>query len=226
MTTEDDITIKRYRSARSLKLRLLPSGKIVVTAPTLLSERRIWDFIEEHQSWIEEKSRLTRENRESLTNNKDTLLFRGKSFDFRISVSAQKKPGIELGDAAIVLTSPSENHQQVRTILEKWYRLQAKKRFAERVPLLADLMGYQVMTVSVRDQRSRWGSCSSRSNISLNWRLIQAPDWVSDYVIYHELTHLKHMNHSKSFWNSLAELVPEYKKAERWLKDNHKLLNF
>jgi predicted metal-dependent hydrolase len=110
--------------------------------------------------------------------------------------------------------------------LEKWYRAQAKKHFEARLPLLADLVNRDVTRVSIRDQRSRWGSCSSRRTISLNWRLIQTPDWVSDYVIYHELAHLTHMNHSKAFWTLVESYQPEYKKAERWLKDHHALLQF
>jgi predicted metal-dependent hydrolase len=70
----------------------------------------------------------------------------------------------------------------------------------------------------VRNQRSRWGSCSRRGTISLNWRLIQTPVSVRDYVILHELAHLKEMNHSKRFWREVARLCPDYKEAENWLK--------
>lgn len=78
--------------------------------------------------------------------------------------------------------------------------------------------------VIVRSQKSRWGSCSRRGTISLNWRLVQTPVYVRDYIILHELAHLRVMNHSKRFWNEVARLCPDYQKAEAWLKRNSELL--
>ena len=82
----------------------------------------------------------------------------------------------------------------------------------------------QVNRVSVRNQRTRWGSCSRRGQISLNWRLVQTPVSVRDYIVLHELAHLKEMNHSRRFWAEVARLCPEFAQAERWLKANPGLL--
>jgi len=79
--------------------------------------------------------------------------------------------------------------------------------------------------VSVRNQRSRWGSCSRHGTISLNWRLVQTPTFVRDYIILHELAHLKEMNHSKRFWREVARLCPDFGRAERWLKEHPDLFN-
>jgi predicted metal-dependent hydrolase len=81
-----------------------------------------------------------------------------------------------------------------------------------------------VKRVTVRNQRSRWGSCSRRGTISLNWRLIQAPGFVRDYIILHELAHLRHMNHSRRYWAEVERLCPGYLEAERWLKRHSALL--
>src|SRR3989338_5484159 len=126
----------------------------------------------------------------------------------------------------MIVTSPTETHEKVRKVLESFYLIYAIKYFKTRVPLLADLVNSDVKTVSIRSQRTRWGSCSSRNTISLNWRLIMAPDWVSDYVVYHELAHLTHMNHSKEFWQLVERYVPNHKDAQKWLKDHHALLQF
>jgi predicted metal-dependent hydrolase len=75
-----------------------------------------------------------------------------------------------------------------------------------------------VKRVTVRAQRTRWGSCSRRGTVSLNWRLVQTPDFVRDYIILHELAHLRHMNHSARFWREVERLCPEYRTAEHWLK--------
>ena len=217
------VKIKRYRSARTMKLKIVEDGTLVVTAHTLTPEFQIKKFLKANKEWIEEHQGKIIRNRSALTQERDKLFFRGKEYKFLLSVNGKKK--VEIIGEKIIVTSPEENHQVVREILEKWYKKQAKKLFTERVPLLADLIDRNVENVTIRSQRSRWGSCSSRNTISLNWKLIQTPDWVSDYVIYHELAHLTHMNHSKKFWELVENYYPNYKKAEKWLKDNHKLLN-
>jgi predicted metal-dependent hydrolase len=96
------------------------------------------------------------------------------------------------------------------------------KRFAERN--VAWLENLPVRRVTMRNQRSRWGSCLRRGTISLNWRLVQAPGFVRDYIVLHELAHLKEMNHSRRFWGEVARPCPDFPAAERWLKQHSSLL--
>ena len=100
----------------------------------------------------------------------------------------------------------------------------AEKELPARVQSLAAGQGLSVSRITVRNQRTRWGSCSRRGTLSLNWRLIQAPSFVSDYVILHELMHLRQMNHSARFWREVGGACPDYRNAERWLKDHSNLL--
>lgn len=204
----------------------MSDGQVVITAPLRLPERYIKAFVSEHWEWIAEKRASAEQKLNALTAERDVLLLRGKEYAFRLSVQSTKKPGVTLRGDQILVSSPTEDHQSVRAILEKWYRQQAKKYFTARVPLLADLVNRDVKTVRIGSPRSRWGSCSSRLTIALNWRLLMAPDSVSDYVIYHELAHLTHMNHSKKFWDLVAIYHISYKDAEKWLKDHHSLLQF
>jgi predicted metal-dependent hydrolase len=100
----------------------------------------------------------------------------------------------------------------------------AARELPSRVAELANEHQFVVRRVSVRNQKSRWGSCSRQGTISLNWRLIQTPTFVRDYITLHELAHLKEMNHSKRFWREVARLCPDFARAERWLKDHSDLL--
>jgi predicted metal-dependent hydrolase len=100
----------------------------------------------------------------------------------------------------------------------------AARELPGRVLELASLHQLPVRRICVRNQRSRWGSCSRRGTISLNWRLVQAPPFVRDYLILHELAHLKEMNHSRRFWREVAVLCPDYLQAERWLKAHRELV--
>jgi hypothetical protein len=120
-----------------------------------------------------------------------------------------------------------EEHQRARherppASVEEKRRLRALavETLAPRLRELGALHGIVVTRVSVRDQRSRWGSCGRDGHICLNWRLIQMPDWVRDYVLIHELMHLRRMDHSPKYWRLVAAACPEYKAAREWLRRN------
>lgn len=104
--------------------------------------------------------------------------------------------------------------------MEKRYREAARERFESRVAYYHSITGGNYTSITVRDQRSRWGSCSSRGTLSFNYRLIFAPAAVLDYVVVHELCHLTHMNHSADFWNMVASVMPEYREYRKWLREH------
>jgi len=106
--------------------------------------------------------------------------------------------------------------------LEQWLKSQAVKMINEKVNKFSKTMGLHYNRVVVRDQKSRWGSCSCLKNLNFNWRLIMAPEAVLDYVIIHELCHLKEMSHSKAFWDLVAKYCPQWHERRDWL-DNHSL---
>lgn len=105
-------------------------------------------------------------------------------------------------------------------IYDKRYRNLARKVFASRVAFYHPITGGNYTSITVRNQKTRWGSCSSNGTLSFNYRLLFAPPKVLDYVVVHELCHLTHMNHSKDFWNMVASVMPEYKEYKNWLKDH------
>ncbi len=103
---------------------------------------------------------------------------------------------------------------------DNWFYKRAEEIFDERLKYFCGIIGVKYHRFSIKAQKTRWGSCSSKGNLNFNWRLAMAPGWVLDYVVVHELVHLKHMNHSKEFWDAVAVYFPEYKKAVAWLKEN------
>ena len=104
--------------------------------------------------------------------------------------------------------------------MEKIYREAARARFESRVSYYHRTTGGCYTSITVRDQKSRWGSCSSRGTLSFNYRLIFAPSVILDYVVVHELCHLTHMNHSKDFWDMVASVMPEYREYRKWLREH------
>ena len=118
--------------------------------------------------------------------------------------------------------SPNANIPKDHTTLalEKRYRDAAKEYIPKRVEFYHSLTGGTYHKITIRDQKTRWGSCSSGGTLSFNYRLMLAPPRVLDYVVVHELCHLTYMNHSKDFWNKVASILPDYKDYRKWLKEN------
>ncbi len=107
-----------------------------------------------------------------------------------------------------------------RTALEKRYINAAKEYFPKRVAYFQQFTGGTYNRITIRDQKTRWGSCSARGTLSFNWRLMLAPPAILDYVVVHELCHLTHMDHSPAFWQAVGEVYPDYRAARKWLKDH------
>ncbi len=125
---------------------------------------------------------------------------------------------------------PSQYTEVQKQALEKRYREAAKDYIPKRVAYYADayahLIHHPYTGITTRDQKTRWGSCSSRGTLSFNWRLMLAPPAILDYVVVHELCHLEHMNHSKDFWQCVEIILPDYKERRKWLKEHGQELTF
>jgi len=143
-----------------------------------------------------------------------TVLFRGR----RISIRSMDRDQSLACFSDVPARASSETAMCSRDSAEEILRRLAKVELPKTTFLLAKRHGFAPGRVSIRNQKTRWGSCSSTGGISLNWRLVQVPAFVRDYVILHELVHLDHLNHSTRFWKRLAKACPNYKAAEAWLK--------
>ena len=112
----------------------------------------------------------------------------------------------------------------LRPLVDAWFKRKASRELPDMLQALAHTHGIAVNHVSIRDQRSRWGACSSRGTITLNWRLIKVPDFVREYVLVHELMHRRELNHSRRFWRLVAASCPRHLEARHWLKTEGKRL--
>lgn len=104
--------------------------------------------------------------------------------------------------------------------MEQWYRTEAARLITEIADKLSSQMGIDYKRILIRGQKTRWGSCSHKKNLSFNWKLIMAPEPVVEYVTIHELIHLKEMNHSKKFWELIAQYCPDWRQHKKWLKQH------
>ena len=142
---------------------------------------------------------------------------------FAVSMVEEKRDWIAKNFLKMQAVSPKPSQKEKTPYerrLEAPYRQAAKEYIPKRVAYYAQLLDVTYATISIRDQKTRWGSCSSKGNLSFSWRLILAPPKVLDYVVVHELCHRKEMNHSPRFWALVESMIPDYKTHRKWLKEN------
>jgi hypothetical protein len=217
--------ISLIRSARrSISIQVLADGQVVVRAPLRLPAGYLERLLAEKTAWIRQKQAQAGEKRLSglgkapgkrRFESGQPFPFLGQDYPLEI-VERQAAPlrlegGFRLRRAAL---------GQAAEAFEAWYREQARALFTRRLSELAARHGFQFSRMRLSSARTRWGSCSSRGTISLNWRLVLAPPEIVDYVILHELAHLRTPNHSKDFWRLVESLCPEYPARRKWLKAN------
>lgn len=120
----------------------------------------------------------------------------------------------------LLIVSPVSDSETVKNAVVKWYRERAREVLQQKVCYFQKFIGKSVGDIRIKEQKSRWGSCSAKGNLNFNWKIIMAEDDMIDYLVVHELCHRLHMNHSKEFWESVGKLIPDYKTKEKWLKEN------
>lgn len=209
------VVYERNLRAKHYRLTLRRDGVPVATIPARGTEREARAFVAKHREWLERvQDRQRRRPRQAEHWTIGTrVLWRGELTEIR---RATTTPVPQVGLAADVFRV-SRLEGDLRPTLEAAFQRRAKIELTARTWELAAVTRMGVKRVGIRNQRSRWGSCTEAGVISLNWRLVQTPDWVSDYVIYHELMHLREMNHSKRFWAAVAAVCPRWEEAEAWL---------
>jgi predicted metal-dependent hydrolase len=212
-----EILVRRSARARRYRIEVRRDGTTVLTIPVRGSEREARAFLARQSAWLARaRARVARLPRApSAWTTGTEVLFRGERLPI---VASGARPGVvSLGGREFRVRAVSDD---LRPSLEAHFKRIARVELAARAWELAATHGIRIRRVSIRNQRTRWGSCSAGGTISLNWRLVQAPPAVADYVVLHELAHTRHMNHSDRFWNAVAELCPGWREAERWLKAN------
>lgn len=217
-----EVIFKRSLRAEHYRLTLRRDGVPLVTIPARGNEREARRFLESHRDWLERAQQRQRRRPQpaDVWVPGTHILWRGTLTPLRVA-SAGEKPAVCL--AADVFRVLRLNGDLRPTLQAHFLRL-ARIELPGRTWELSAVTGVEVKQVSVRNQRSRWGSCSSGGAISLNWRLVQTPDFVRDYIIYHELMHLREMNHSDRFWACVEQVCPGWRNAEAWIKRNGSLV--
>jgi len=205
---------KSKRYSKKVSLRIDKDGRVVLTFPWRISEKEALKLVRDNLQKIKASVQIFSE--QFVYNGGDTLLYLGvpRKIVFDSSVLVPFSYNM---DKFVLNPRYVDN---VYVLARRWLVKKAEEYLPKRLMELAQKLGVRYKKVQVRDVRSRWGSCSSKGTISLNWRLIMAPIDVIDYVLIHELAHIVHPNHSKYFWRYVATFCPDYKLHRSWLRKN------
>jgi predicted metal-dependent hydrolase len=218
------ILYRRHARARNYVLRLHFNKTVIVTIPRHGSRKFAREFVTSRKSWLEKQWRILEARRTppQVLRPGMEILMRGRPVLLELRDTG-KHWELQFGEERTSVPNPEGN---LRPALEKYLHNAARIELAQRARELARDHSSNVKHIVVRNQKSRWGSCSCNGTISLNWRLIQLPDHVRDYIIVHELMHLRELNHSPRFWQLVEKAVPDYRQAEEWLKRNSGQVGF
>jgi predicted metal-dependent hydrolase len=207
--------IVRSPRARQIRLRSLGNSVIEIVVPPRVRLPLIEEIVRSKQRWIERQLDRADALRSLQSNHFDFL---GNEYAVIVQRQPRRTGRIFMEHRNILLGVPAG--VQVAPILESFLRQQARAILHERARAWADVMQVKYTRLSIRDQRTRWGSCSANGGLNFSWRLVTAPLPVLEYVVIHELMHLRELNHSARFWNGIATYCPEYQEHRAWLKEN------
>jgi len=226
-TTLDGQTIsyivKRSANAKHIRLEVRSETGLTVVIPKSYNARYIPDLLEAKRGWILSKLAKYDQLRSHRTENElksgDTLTYLGQHLEVVVQQNHGSGDSVRLERNKLIVVLRAENGR-LDLALERWYRMQAADLIRGKVERASAHLGLTYNRVIIRGQKTRWGSCSHKGNLSFNWKLIMAPEPVIDYVIIHELAHLREMNHTKRFWGLVAEHCPQWREHKKWLRDH------
>ena len=214
--------LKRSPKRRTIGLRIDHRG-LTVNAPQRAADNRLEQVLRERSNWLLDKlgEWQARQPAPFACADGETLLFLGSELVLRLTAGGPRtKPHLSEDDILTLQLPDPADTAAARRKLEQWYRAEARRHFIQRLEHYAGRMGLALPNLALSGARARWGSCNSRGEIRLSWRLIQAPISQIDYVVVHELAHVRELNHSPRFWAIVEETLPQYEAAHRALKSN------
>jgi predicted metal-dependent hydrolase len=210
-----EITVER-RGVKRARISVDEDMRVRAVLPLDFSQEEIDDLLERKATRIQKELAFFRGRRDArIQGRRNQILYLGEAYTFRLLPGLRRNFAIN----AIGQTIFSGINLLEDGVLDRWYRKEAKRVIMERLAYFADQYSLTYNRVFIRDQKTLWGSCSSERNLSFNWRLIQTPLDIIDYIVAHELVHTEILRHTEAFWAKVGSLYPQHRQARAWLKN-------
>jgi len=193
-------------------------GRLVVRAPKRLPLSEIQRIVDTKSDWIEQKRLQFAKSRLPVKQYVEGEGFRYLGKEYLLRFTTKSRPKLQLSASYFWLSRSAL--PQAEKVFREWYRTQARKICTQRASEMSRELDVSFQRIRISSARTRWGSCSSRGTLSFTWRLVMAPLEIIDYVVLHELAHLREPNHSKRFWAIVEQYMPDYKQRRTWLKQH------
>lgn len=201
------------KDVKHARLRVSEDGKVRIIAPPAFSDEDIAAMLRKKGKWIESNLKYFN-GMSTIELQRNQLLLFGNRYSYFYDTTYAQKVIVDHEHKTIT----SQRDLLDPKIQERWYRSVAKKHLTKRTKELSTKMKLSFNRLFIRESKTKWGNCSKEKNISLNWKLIKAPDYVIDYIIIHELLHTVVMGHTHKFWTLLKSYYPDYKESIKWLE--------
>jgi predicted metal-dependent hydrolase len=214
-SSSDPFAVRISSRARRLTARVHVGGRVEIVVPLGVNARTVRDFVQRFTPWIDRKVAAMQSFTAPSAAVPHEIEFASTGERFAVEWRRGFRNQLEQSDGRILVQSADE--RGARAQLRAWLKRAAQERFAPRLFALAAELGYSITRVSIRCQRTRWGSCSTRGTVSLNCSLLFLRLDVVRYLFVHELAHTRHMNHSERFWRLVESLEPDYRRLDREL---------
>lgn len=220
-----------YRKRKTMSLEIKRDGIINVIAPNGLDKTFIVDKVKNKSDWILKKL----DEIEVLNNNRyirsyesgDIFLYLGKEYILEVLVDKITiGTSVSLENNKLIVRSNSNNKDVIQRALKNWYTDETLGIVKERINYYKLFFEDTVTSIKIKDQKSRWASCTYKNEILFNLRCSMMPIQIIDYIVVHEMCHMEHRNHSKDFYLAVERILPDYKERVKWLKNNGVRMNF
>jgi predicted metal-dependent hydrolase len=223
--TYKDITYALSRSERkTASIYIERDGNVTVFVPSTLTEPQIEGLIENKRSWIyrglAEWRDLNATKVQRSYVNGEGFLYLGRSYRLCLVESQDQSLVLKNGYFCVRRDREPTNLDGFLDAFKDFYRRKGMERIPRRVSAYEAKMGVEAKAIKVLDLKNRWGSCSSTGNVNFHWKCMMAPPTIIDYIVVHELAHLRYPNHTRAFWNELDKTLPDYRDRKDWLRVN------
>lgn len=227
VTVEGDLirftVVRSRRRRKTITITIDETRGVVVAAPVRTSEKQVRELVRKRAAWIRGHLAVAPAPRRAPASG-DSLPFLGRNIPMLVRITPSPRPAVALADREIQVLLPDSVDEDARPgviarALDRWYHERARDDLATRTAAWSQTTGTTPTAVLVRNQRRRWGSCGADGTLRFNWRLVMAPPEVVDYVVVHELVHIRVPNHSLAFWSEVERYLPDYRALRARLKE-------
>ena len=212
-----------YKKRKKMKIQIDQGRRITVLVPKGTEEKYVIELVKLRASLILEKLKSMEKKTKDIVENKyedgDKLLYLGKYYVMNIiRDNNTEKNMINFNNEEFTIKLKDYDKDMVKKLIKRFYKKQCKKVILKRIKHYDSYFNKKIKNIEIIESKNKWGSCNLNGKLDFNWRLIMAPIEIIDYVVVHEMCHLAHMNHLKSFWRLLGKIIPDYKKRSEWLQ--------